>query len=142
MKKNGFTLIELLAVIVIIGLISLIAIPNVVNLIDGTKRDTMIGDAKKLISLAKYEININYEYRNSSSHTFTFSDLNKNGDLEKDPDDEPYDESSYVRYEKSGNVVKYCVRLVGGNRQIGAGTNGCVYEDVLFGRDNVIDRVS
>ena len=141
MKKNGFTLIELLAVIVIIGMISLIAIPNVVNLVEGTKKDTMIGDAKKLISLAKYQISINYEYRNSSGHTFYLADLNGDGDLEKDPDNEVYDDESYVRYEKVGNVVKYCVRLVGGRRQIGAGLDGCVYEDSLHSRNNVIDRV-
>lgn len=142
MKKNGFTLIELLAVIVIIGLVSLIAIPNVVNLIEGTKKDTMIDDAKKLISLAKYQVSINYDIRNSNEHIFYLTDLNENGDIEKDPDDELYAESSYVKYEIINNTVKYCVRLVGVKRQIGAGNNGCIYEDSLYSRSNVIDRVS
>ena len=51
-NKKGFTLIELLAVIAIIALISMIAIPNLVGLSDGVKRDNMLADAKKLISMA------------------------------------------------------------------------------------------
>ena len=59
-NKNGFTLIELLAVIAIIGLISLIAIPNIVGLSDGVRRDNMLDDAKRLISMAKYKVNVEF----------------------------------------------------------------------------------
>ena len=38
MKKKGFTLVELLAVIVIIGIIGLIAVPNVVGIINKSKK--------------------------------------------------------------------------------------------------------
>ena len=59
-NKSGFTLIELLAVIAIIALISMIAIPNIVGLSDGVRRDNMLDDAKKLISMAKYQVNKDY----------------------------------------------------------------------------------
>ena len=101
MNRKGFTLTELLAVIAIIGIISLIAIPNVVNISDNIKRDNMLNDAKRLISLAKLEVNSDYEKRNfiskeknasgddicnsvNSSCKFKIMDLNSNGDFKSD----------------------------------------------------------
>ena len=49
--KKGFTRIELLAVLVILGVISFIAVPNVVELINGNKKDTMLSDARKMEKL-------------------------------------------------------------------------------------------
>lgn len=56
MNRKGFTLIELLAVIVILGVIMTIAIPNVVSSLDRNKKDSMIEDAKQMISAAQYKI--------------------------------------------------------------------------------------
>ena len=53
-NKKGFTLIELLAVVIILGVIMTIAIPNIVSTLDKNKRDSLIKDAKRIISSAEY----------------------------------------------------------------------------------------
>lgn len=137
MNKKGFTLTELLAVIAIIGIISLIAIPNIVNISENVKKDNMLNDAKRFISLAKAEVSSSYDIRNfsdanycsSSSCTFKIIDLNKSGDfkidtfdgVEKivDPDGLGYDNASKVIYKKVGNEIKYCINLRSDKRFLG-----------------------
>ena len=145
-NKKGFTLIELLAVIAIIAIISLVAIPNIVGLSTGARKDQMLTDAKTLISLAKYQISKNYDWRNSALHEFSFDDLNVNGELKKineegdvlDPDGEKYDrENSKVVYTNTGKA-QYCITLIGGYRAIGI--SECVLEENLYSRTNVVDR--
>lgn len=147
MNKKGFTLTELLAVIAIIGIISLIAIPNIVNISENVKKDNMLNDAKRFISLAKAEVNASYDIRNFISNetdsdgnkicdsvnlkcTFYIMDLNKSGDFKTeefdgkrkivDPDGLGYDNvSSYVKYYKIGDEVKYCIHLRSEKRFLG-----------------------
>ena len=167
MNKNGFTLTELLAVIAIIGIISLIAIPNIVNISDNIKRDNMLDDAKRFISVAKYEVNSSYDTRNfinedlcdqeNLSCKFYIELLNKSGDFKTDtfdnvkkivdPDGLGYDNGSYVKYFKSGDTIKYCIYLVGERRFLGKSTitdvnncseeNCCVLEDDLTSKEIV-----
>lgn len=141
-NKSGFTLIELLAVIAIIALISMIAIPNIVGLSDGIRKDNMLDDAKKLISMAKYQVNKDYGIRVSASHDFSFDELNINGDIKGDPDGGEYDkEASYVRYTNNGSEVRYCIVLRGSQRYIGDDSN-CVREEELYSRSNVKDIIN
>ena len=137
-KKKGFTLIELLAVIAIIGIISIIAIPNIVGLSTGVKKDQMLDDAKRLISLAKYRINSNASLRYSSK-SFSLSELNTNGDIGADPDGGEYCYRSEVRYSIENNTQSYCVILYGSKRSIGSEDN-CVKEEYLYSRSNVVDN--
>ena len=163
MNKKGFTLIELLSVIVIIALISLIAIPNIVGLQDGIKKDQMLDDAKKLISMAKYKVNTDYDIRNftknvtgitcnstSKSCEMSFEVLNTSGDINQDPDSS--DGTNYlngsVTYSNDG-VAKYCVYLEGSKQKVCRETNCgssscpctlCVYEENLYSRSNVHDK--
>ena len=151
-NKKGFTLIELLATLAIIALIAAIAVPNIVGLSNGIRQDNMLDDAKKLISLAKYQVNKDYATRtfanikfcNGSSCTFKFEDLNDNGDIGKDPDGGEYDKvNSQVTYSvvtvDGTKVAKYCVILIGEHRTIGSAGN-CVEEDNLYSRSNVVDK--
>jgi len=142
-NKNGFTLIELLAVIAIIAIISLIAIPNIVGLSTGIRKDNMLDDAKKLISLAKYQVAKSYDIRNSTTHTFTFAELNINKEIGNDPDGGEYvAESSYVKYTNDG-TAKYCVYLIGSMRSVLREVEGevtCVPESELYSRSNVVDN--
>ena len=148
MKRNGFTLIELLAVIVVIGLIMLIAVPNIVGISTGVRKDQMLTDAKKMISLAKYKVETDYDIRTLSKEDIcdgsqcilTINMLNVNGDVGTDPDSgENYFSESKVIYSKNNDVANYCVTLVGRDRTIGV--PNCVNEEDLHSRSNVQDRV-
>ena len=143
MNKNGFTLMELLVVIAILGIISLIAIPNMIGISDDVKKENMIDDAKKMISLAKYRINVDYEARKKETGvTFYLKELDIDGAIKTDPDGGEYDrDSSYVKYTKTGGNVVYCVYLKGSIRHIGdgIGKNACVDEDKLYSKKNVVN---
>ena len=137
MNKKGFTLTELLAVIAIIGILSLIAIPNIVDIMDNIKRDNMLDDAKKIISLAKLEVNANYSIRQENSHDFSLSTLLENSsDIKNDPDGGTYQSDSYVRYSKNESNATYCIYLEGSKRTIGTIDN-CVYESDLYSKNVV-----
>ena len=103
MNKKGFTLIELLTVIAMIALILLVAVPNMVGVSDNIKREQMLNDAKKLVSIAKMKVNVDYELRNFISSRCSgtncelpISFLNESGDIGDDPDGGSYNASSYV----------------------------------------------
>ena len=52
-KKQAFTLVELLAVIVILAIILIIAVPNVLNIIEGTKKDSYKNQIKLIENMAE-----------------------------------------------------------------------------------------
>lgn len=139
MNKKGFTLIELLAVVVILGILSLIAVPNVISIVDNNKKDTMLSDARKLISQAKYKVNIDKTVRDSKDSTLYLKDLDINKDIKLDPDGGTYDrDNSYVHYKVDADgVATFCVYLEGSKMKVANDTGGCVFEDVLFIRSNV-----
>jgi hypothetical protein len=99
----------------------------------------MIDDAKKLISIAKMKINMDYSARNSNRKRYSFSELNSNNEITNDPDGGNYSDSSYVEYQNSSGIVNYCVYLDGSKRRIGEYTD-CVLEINLYSRSNVISK--
>lgn len=140
MNKKGFTLVELLAVIAIIGILSLIAVPNVIGIVDDNKKNQMLDDAKKAISLAKYKVNIDSIIRDSDNHIFKLKDIDEKGDIKVDPDGGTYDiNNSIIEYSHNNNVVTYCVKLIGSKRRVEK-NNGCVNEDELNSKSNVVDN--
>ena len=143
MNKEGFTLTELLAVIAIISIISLIAIPNITNITENIRKENMLDDAKKFISLAKLKVNSDYSIRIDGNKEFSISELNSNGDFNLkdgqivDVDGETYSSNSYVRYTLSNDEVTYCIYLNGSKRHIGS-ISSCVIESDLISKDVVV----
>ena len=143
MNNKGFTLVELLAVLAIIAIIGMIAIPNVISVVDNNKKDLMLQDAQKLVSLAKAVVIKDREFRDGTATEtprLTLNTLDDKKTIVTDPDGGAYERNnSYVIYRKS---VGYCVYLEGSKRIIRAGqnNNGCVEEEKLTSRSYVFDK--
>ena len=52
-NKNGFTLIELLAVIAILAILVVLAIPNIISLVEKSRKNLAETSAKSLVNTAK-----------------------------------------------------------------------------------------
>ena len=142
MNKKGFTLVELLTVIVILAALSIIAIPNVIDIVNNNKKDIILSDAQKLVTLAKYKISTAdnaLKERCQSTCDLSFSELNTSGDINKDPEGEDYLNTSYVRYTNTNGINTYCIYLEGSKNMLGT-TSNCISEDNLFNRNLVIDK--
>ena len=114
MDRKGFTLVELLGVIIILSIVMLIAIPNITAILERTKKDSYINDAKKIVYLAKYEIKKGQINKpgNGESIKVSLKDLATN-DVDKDNDGLLYNEDETYVYitRENGNIVYY-VQLI------------------------------
>lgn len=126
LNKKGFTLIELLAAMVILAAIMAIAVPNIMGILNNSKANAYVEDAKKLLSLAEYEFRgdptksptpgncvvMNLSYLDNSE----FENAPNNGSYDKD--------NSYVMIVNVGTVgknkYKYYVTL---DEKISGGTH-------------------
>jgi type IV pilus assembly protein PilA len=82
-NERGLTLIELLAVIVILGIIVAIAIPAIGAIIDNSKKDAHIANAKQMASAARLAISTNQV--SGTTITLSMKELNDQGFLDKIP---------------------------------------------------------
>lgn len=115
MKRNGFTLIELLATILILALLMLVAVPNVMSTIDKNKRDTYVEDAKRMITLAEYEVRSDTSIALPTSGkciVIPLSSLDLS-DFNEGPEGGSYDlTKSYVVIGRSGSTYNYYATIV------------------------------
>jgi len=107
MKKKGFTLIELLAVIVILAIIALIAAPSVLNIIEDSRKSSVIESARAIIRDARnYYVLEKIKGRN-------VEEINLSSDILKYKGDKP--DKGYIGFDEQGGVILkmymngYCV---------------------------------
>lgn len=129
MNKKGFTLVELLTSMAILAILMLVAVPSTINVLDRSKKQKYIQDAKRMITLAEAYIrgneDINYPAGNQIVVLY-LSRLN-DGTFDEDPDGNKYSEDhSFVTitYKQQGAnyTYDYNVKLIGtsskGNRGV------------------------
>lgn len=114
LNQGAFTLIELLAVIVILAIIMALAVPNVISTLDRNKKETYIGDAKKLLALAKNQVGNRYNKPGDNEILRINLACLDNEDLQVDPEGNPYDEeNSFVVVVRKNEELIYYVNLIG-----------------------------
>ncbi len=116
MNKKGFTLIELLATIAILALLMLVAVPNVMSTIDKNKQDTYVEDAKKMITLAEYEVrsdsSIELPTTSGNCIVLLLSSLDLS-DFNEGPEGGSYDlQNSYVVIARNGSSYEYYATII------------------------------
>lgn len=131
LNNKGFTLVELLAAMVILAAIMVIAVPNIMGILNNSKADAYVEDAKKLLSLAEYKIRANPDLRPASVGSCTKLTLKylDNSEFKNAPNNGSYDQAkSFVvvtrKADKAGKKqYDYAVTIVeniksGGTRGI------------------------
>lgn len=119
-NKRGFTLIELLAAMVILGIISAVAIPNVMGILNNSRNNQYISDAKKLISVAEYKFRSSSDVKKPSNNKCIVMTLNylDNSEFEHAPNNNSYNkDESYVIINNINNKYTYSVTLVDSNNR-------------------------
>lgn len=116
-NEKGLTLIELLVVIVILGIIAAIAVIAIGGIIDNSKKDAHISNAKQMANAAKLYM----AAEDKAEGTVTMDELIKGNYMEetKDPSVKggKYDLDSTVEVKRGTNKFTYTVTLKGGGHQ-------------------------
>ena len=80
-QKNGFTLVELLAVIAILAILVIIAIPNVVSMVERSRKSIAETNARSLVNAAKsYYIKSEMSGKNLEEIDLTDNDFDYSGE--------------------------------------------------------------
>lgn len=115
-NKKGFTLIELLAVISILAIIAVIATPNIVTLVDNSKKQEFVTDAISFTSKAVYKYKFEkYEDLFTVKNNCKIITLRNTGiEAKTDPDGNNYDlDNSIIKIcEEENNGLKEKVNYI------------------------------
>lgn len=121
-NEKGFTLIEVMAVIIILGVLMLIAVPNTTTMLEKNKKEAMVEDAKKLISLGEYQVQkdkrVELPETASEATIITLKYMNTN-DLDKTNYSTTYNKDrSFVAIKRVGDKYVYYAHLVSCNNDL------------------------
>ncbi len=116
--ERGLTLVELLVVVVILGIIAAIAVVAIGGIIENSKKDAMVSDAKQMVSAAKLYVASN-EVSNGAVIRFVGApvtgelDARNMIDTMKDPFGATYNNGVVYVLKGSDNKYTYQVWLDG-----------------------------
>jgi type IV pilus assembly protein PilA len=133
-NKKGFTLVELLATIVVLGIVAAIATPAVLGVIEKSKKNAMVANARQMISATKTYVSENPD---TTATEVTLATLVADGFMEpiKDVDSSTAitnTSGSKVAFTKASNQITYTVTLLGTKRTITSiAESGLGAEDVI-----------
>ncbi|MCT4785232.1 prepilin-type N-terminal cleavage/methylation domain-containing protein [Exiguobacterium aestuarii] len=137
--ERGLTLVELLVVVVILGIIAAIAVVAIGGIIENSKKDAMVADARQMISAAKL-----YSASNPGDHDLVF--LKAGATASDDSTEEegykyiskledPFNDASYkagsVAIAESGGKYTYTVTLKGSKFNINGVEEGSLSKSSL-----------
>ena len=117
MNRKGFTLIELIAVIVILAILLLIVAPNILKLVERSKKEQYVADAKELISLVKMKSRLDkydsiFKETSSGSECYYATAGELGFDIITDPNGDTYNLSdSQAAYCETSNSIVYYAKL-------------------------------
>ncbi|MBR2076222.1 MAG: prepilin-type N-terminal cleavage/methylation domain-containing protein [Exiguobacterium sp.] len=132
--ERGLTLVELLVVVVILGIIAAIAVVAIGGIIENSKKDAMVADAKQMVSAAKLYVASN-EVGNGAIIRFVGDvdagelDAKNMIDTMKDPFGEDYKNGVVKVTKSSDNKYTYSVWLAG-TKRIGTLANPVASSDL------------
>ena len=119
--ERGLTLIELLVVVVILGIIAAIAVVAIGGLIENSRKDAQVANAKQLISSAKLYVSAEPIKENTNTTVYYVGDpattggnvLSKYIDELNDPmNDDAAFKSASVKVTNTSGKLTYAVTLV------------------------------
>ncbi|WP_379969462.1 prepilin-type N-terminal cleavage/methylation domain-containing protein [Ectobacillus sp. sgz5001026] len=109
-NEHGLTLVELLAVVVILGIVSAIAVPSIGSIIENSKRDAHIANARQMIEAARiYATN-----EGATTNSATLDELATKGyiDYPTDPfSSQPYTKNNENKVTWDSQIQTFSVTL-------------------------------